>query len=91
MLLTHLASADKIKEQLGRWITQDAVAEQVSERLNKLGISHDPSPIGIERRIDKSLEFSQLIHQINAHAVTAVASHITAANLNRPYFGRQAE
>ncbi|MOA46408.1 hypothetical protein D3C78_1689140 [compost metagenome] len=80
MLLAHLAWADKIKEQLGRWITQDAVAEQMGEQLNTLGISDDLSPIGIERRIDKSPELSQLIHQINAHAVTVAPSHITTVN-----------
>lgn len=75
-----LITADKVTEKLGRWITQDTVAAQVAAQLNQLGITDELSPIGIERRIDKSPELGQLIEQINAHVATVAPSTITTVN-----------
>lgn len=75
-----LFTAGKIKKHLGRWITEDAVAEQLAEQLTKLGITDEHSPIAIERRIDQSLELGALIRQINAHVATVAPSTITTVN-----------
>ncbi|HHJ1297421.1 MULTISPECIES: GapS6a family protein [Pseudomonas] len=75
-----LLTADKLKERLGRWISQDAVAAQVAEQLAKLEITDEHTPIAIERRIDKSQEFGQLIQQINAQVATVAPSTITTVN-----------
>lgn len=75
-----LITADKVKERLGRWITQDVVAVQVAEQLLKLEITDEHSPIAIERRIDKSPELAQLMQQINAHISTVAPSSITTVN-----------
>jgi len=75
-----LITKDKVKEGLSRWITEDAVAEQLAEQLAKLEITDEHSPIAIERRIDKSPELDALIRQINAHVATVAPSTITTVN-----------
>lgn len=75
-----LITAGKLKERLGRWINEDVVAEQVALQLAKLEITDEHSPVAIERRIDKSPEFGQLMQQINAHIATVAPSTITTVN-----------
>lgn len=77
-----LITTEKVKERLGRWITEDVVAARVAEELGKLEITDEQSPVAIERRIDKSPGLGQLMQQINAHVATVAPSTITTVNQN---------
>ncbi len=73
-------TADTVKEKLGRWITQDAIAAEVAEQLSTLGITDELSPVGIERRVDANPELCQLIERINLNLAVSAPSTITTVN-----------
>ncbi|MCE1058441.1 hypothetical protein LU646_11180 [Pseudomonas alloputida] len=75
-------TAARIKEELGSWITQDTVADQIAEQLSKLEITDEHSHIAIERKIDKVPEIRQLMEKINADISTVAPSTVTTVNQN---------
>ncbi|MCS5516963.1 hypothetical protein NWF32_24735 [Pseudomonas qingdaonensis] len=72
-----LITADAVKEKLGRWIIQDAVAAEVAAQLSGLGITDELSLIAIERRIDAKPELGRLIERINSNLSIVAPSSVT--------------
>lgn len=70
-------STDQIKKSLGKWLTDDVIAERLAAELNNLNLNDDLSELAIAKRIDKSSAITKIIGEINANAATVSTSSIT--------------